>query len=69
MRRPSNSPNWGGRRSNQTGRPRIGETKAIKLTLPVEGWEWIEQSVENGHAASKSEFLRDIIEFARTGMK
>lgn len=51
------------------GRPPIGETKVIKLTLPVDGWEWIEESVSNGHAASKSEFMRDIIEFARTGLK
>lgn len=43
------------------GRPRIGETKHIKLTLPVDTWEWVEQQ-----EMSRSEFLRSMIEFAKT---
>lgn len=57
---------WGGKREG-AGRPAIGETKQIKLTLTKESWEWIQECVENEHAGSRSEFLRDIIEFARTG--
>ncbi|WP_246096705.1 ribbon-helix-helix domain-containing protein [Paenibacillus sinopodophylli] len=49
------------------GRPPIGVTKKQSLTLQEETWEWIEESVKNGHAGNRSEFLRDIIEFARTG--
>lgn len=59
--------NFRGGKREGAGRPRIGETKQVKLTLPAETWEWIESCVDNEHASSRSEFLRDIIEFARTG--
>lgn len=57
---------WGGKREG-AGRPRIGQTKSMKLTLTDDSWEWIDENIKNGHAASRSEFLREIIEFARTG--
>lgn len=56
---------WGGKREG-AGRPPIGETKPIKLTLSNEHWDWIEDEIKKGHASSRSEFIRDIISFAKT---
>lgn len=54
----------GGKREG-AGRKAIGSTKSIKLTLSNESWEWIDSAIENGHASTRSEFLRNIVEFAR----
>lgn len=58
----------GGKREG-AGRRGIGSTRQVKLTLPDEAWEWIDECVANKHADSKSEFLRNLIEYQRTGMK
>ncbi|MFD0591161.1 hypothetical protein ACFQZE_24485 [Paenibacillus sp. GCM10027627] len=49
----------------RAGRPKIGTTRQIKLTLTDETWQWIEDAVANKHADNRSEFLRNIIEHAK----
>lgn len=57
----------GGKREG-AGRKPMGETKQIKLTLRSEDWEWIEECVQYGHAASRSELIRNIIQEAKGGV-
>lgn len=44
--------------SNQVGRPPIGVTKKVSLTLTNEEWDWLEEN-ENGN---RSRFLRGIVQ-------
>lgn len=55
------------RASKERGRPRIGVTKKQSLTLTEETWNWIEKSVANEHASSRSAFIGEILEHARLG--
>lgn len=40
------------------GRKVIGVTRPIKLTLPDETWNWIEEAIQKGKATGMSEFIR-----------
>lgn len=54
---------------NPIGRPSLGTTKKQSLTLQDDTWQWIDNAVADGLASNRSEFLRDIIEYARTGVR
>lgn len=41
----------------KVGRPAIGITKKVSLTLPEEAWEWLDEKAEG----NRSKFLREII--------
>lgn len=43
------------------GRPKIGITKTIKVTLPDDCWDWINEMIMYGHGKSQSEIIRGII--------
>lgn len=58
------NPFWGGKREG-AGRKAIGVTKKISLTLPGSTWEWLDEAIENEHARSRSELIREIIEEAK----
>lgn len=60
--------NYGGGAREGAGRPKLGETRRIALTLPAEAWAWLDECIENGHALSRSELLRDIIAGAKGDM-
>lgn len=64
MRRDWQSKNYGGARDG-AGRKPIGESKTISLTLSKEAWEWLDESIANGHAASRSELIRNIVHSAK----
>lgn len=42
------------------GRPQIGVRKQIKMTLPKEDWDQIEQLIENEHAESFADYFRQL---------
>jgi hypothetical protein len=54
----------GGRREG-AGRPSIGVSKPFKLTLEQEAWDWIDECVRRGDAASRADLLRQLIDRAR----
>jgi formate-dependent nitrite reductase cytochrome c552 subunit len=43
------------------GRPSLGITKKVSVTLPIEEWVKIEEAIELGHASSVSDYLRQMI--------
>lgn len=43
--------------SQQIGRPSLGITKKVSLTLPKEDWEWVDQQA----AGNRSQLLRSLI--------
>jgi hypothetical protein len=48
------------------GRPAMyGETRKVSITLLPETWDWLDDAIKNGHAANRSELLRNIIEGTR----
>lgn len=47
------------------GRKAIGETRRIAVTLTADTWAWMDECIENGHAQSRSELLREIIKFTK----
>lgn len=53
-------PQWGGQREN-AGRPSVGATKKVSLTLPDEVWEKIAEDKEE-EGISQSALLRSIVE-------
>lgn len=48
---------WGGAREG-AGRKKIGESRALRITLPKEEWEVIDKIVEQGGASSLSDYFR-----------
>lgn len=42
------------------GRPSLGVTKKVSVTLREEDWEKIQELIQNGHAASFSDYFRQI---------
>lgn len=50
----------GGRREG-SGRKPIGISKRVSITLPPDGWEWVDQQIEQGKAKSYSEFFRQLL--------
>jgi hypothetical protein len=40
------------------GRPSMGITKKVSITLPEDEWEEVAEIIKNGHAASYSEYFR-----------
>ena len=53
-------PQWGGKREG-AGRPVLGTTKKVSLTLPLDIWNKIEETKEN-EGISQSAVLRSIVE-------
>lgn len=47
-------------RKNQQGRPQIGVGKPVKITLPPEDWQKIQEHIENGHAANYADYFRQL---------
>lgn len=54
-------------KKNKMGRPSLGITKKVSITLPPESWEWIDETVEYGHASSRSDFFRQVVQHAKEG--
>jgi ribosomal protein L37AE/L43A len=44
--------------NEKLGRPSIGVTKKVSITLPAGEWEEIDEIISNGHASSRSEYFR-----------
>ncbi|CAM3298855.1 DUF2239 domain-containing protein [Filibacter tadaridae] len=45
---------------NEVGRPAIGVTKKVSLTLPESYWDWLDEKADG----NRSKFLREVIENA-----
>lgn len=43
------------------GRPELGVTKKVSITLDEMTWAWIGEAIDFGHARNQSELLRNII--------
>jgi archaellum component FlaC len=46
--------------SRSVGRPKIGVTKKVSITLPQKEWNIIDDLVHNGHFKSISEYFREL---------
>lgn len=53
------SENYGGAREG-AGRPKIGASKPLRITLPEEDWKHIDELVASGRVASYAEYFRDL---------
>lgn len=51
--------------TNPVGRPKIGVRRQVKMTLPAEDWELIEQAVSSGSAASIADYFRQLHDQAK----
>ena len=45
---------------SKMGRPSIGIGKPVKITLPEQEWERIEEIVKEGHASSVADYFRQL---------
>lgn len=43
------------------GRPEIGITRKVSITLPEDTWIWLGDCIDYGHAKTYSELFRQII--------
>lgn len=49
------------KKKKEIGRPAIGETRKVSVTLPNSYWKKIDQLIEHGHYASRSELFREMV--------
>lgn len=42
------------------GRPSLGVTKKVSITLPQEDWDMIQKLIEDKHASSFSDYFRNL---------
>jgi len=47
---------------SRVGRPKIGVRRPVKITLPEEDWEIVEQAIASGSAGSLSDYFRQLHE-------
>ena len=55
------SPDWGGSRDG-AGRPKIGSSRTVRITLPDQYWERIDEEIERGTVNKQAEFFRLLCE-------
>lgn len=59
MRSESHNKNYGGARPG-SGRKKIGESKALRITLPDADWKHIDSLIASGRVASYAEYFREL---------
>lgn len=47
------------------GRPAVGITKKVSITLDEDDWSWLMECVDFGHAKSLSEMFRKVVRESR----
>lgn len=57
------------RKYASSGRPSLGITKKVSVTLPEDDWTKISELIENKHVGSFSEYFRNVHQSNGTGWK
>lgn len=52
---------------SKKGRPAIGVTKKVSITLDQDVWDWLDECIDFGHAKSRSELFREMVMDYRGG--
>lgn len=56
-------------KNSKIGRPSIGKSRPVKITLSDSDWEHIDKLVETGRVKSYAEYFRDLHESSLTRLK
>ncbi|MDF1586006.1 hypothetical protein PZ740_06370, partial [Rhodospirillales bacterium YIM 152171] len=59
MRKSWQSDNLGGAREG-AGRPKMGESKSLRINLPEDAWKDIDSWIEQGKYSNYSEYFRKL---------
>lgn len=55
------SPNLGGAREG-AGRPKMGESRPLRINLPEEAWKEIDEQIASGKYLNYSQYFRQLVE-------